>query len=108
MSLVASFAAFARSRIFDEAIDVSAFVVFRQIFRDRVAVGSDEEEAVAILPFLHLITGADPAPAMLAEFGFLVGIKVARAQRSADVFDVGGEAEDDRLGHFRLRMGRRA
>src|SRR6185436_20241965 len=60
--------------ILHQAVRVQAFVPFGQVLRDRHALGRDEQQAVAVLVLLHLVTGADPA----AELGLRgrIGIEV--------------------------------
>src|SRR5438034_10115923 len=60
----------------------------------------DEQQAVAVLPFLHLVARADPA----AQLGLRlrVRIQVARAQRPPDLLDVLRHALDHRSDERRV------
>src|SRR5262249_55871667 len=101
-------AALARRRVLDEAVYVPAFMILRQILGDRHPLRRHEEEAVAILPLLHLVARTDPAPAMLAQLRFLVGVEVARTERPTHLLDIRGEAEHDRLRRLGIGMAARA
>ena len=72
---------FIRMGIFDQAINLSTFVIFGQIFGDGHAIFIGEEQSVAIFPLLHLVTSAHPAP-FLRLFLF-VGVEITGAQRPA-------------------------
>lgn len=53
--------AFDRGRIGDHAVDFSSFMTFRQILRNWQAILTHKQETVAVLIYLHLVTGTDPA-----------------------------------------------
>lgn len=52
--------ALVRRWVFDQAIDLAALVVLWQVLRYRKTFRITEEQSVAVLPLLHLLTGADP------------------------------------------------
>src|SRR5436190_20476372 len=72
-------AALVRVRVLDDAVGLAPLVVLRQMLGDRKAFLVHEQQAVAVLVFLHLVARADPA----AELGLFlgVGIEVTGAQR---------------------------
>ena len=105
--LMAGFAAFVGGGVFDQAVDLAAFVVFREVLRDGKPFGSDEEEAVAVFVLFHFIAGADPFPAAF-EFRLFVGVKIAGAERTAEFVHVSGKAVDDRLCDATVRVARGA
>src|SRR5262249_5578421 len=78
-----------------------------QILGDRQPLRGGEKQTVAVLVTLHLITGADPAPAVLIQLLLLVWIEVARTQRFAQQVEVQRESLDDRVANLGIRMGRR-
>src|SRR5690606_15701030 len=59
-----------------------------------------EEQSVTVLPLLHFFAGTDPRAA-LGLLG-LVLVEVARAERTADLVDVLGEADHEELGDLAL------
>ena len=85
-----------------DPIGVPPLVPLGQVLGDGQPVGSDEEQAVAVLVLLHLVAGADPAA--LLGLGGRIRIEVARAERLADLFDVAGEARHHGLGHGPVGM----
>ena len=89
-------------RVFDQAVDLAAFVVFWQVLGNRKTFRIAEEQSMAVLVLLHLLAGADPG-AGLRLLG-LVLVEVAGAQRLADLVDVLGEADDEELGDLALRV----
>src|SRR5579884_4298642 len=97
---------FVRRRIGDQTVDLSAFVVLREILGDRHAVLPHEQEAVAILVDLHLVAGADPSPQL--GLRLLVLVKITWAERFSQFIHVRGQALDDRLGHGGIGMKRRS
>src|SRR5262249_50444739 len=88
-------AALVRHRVPHEAIGLPTLVILGQVLGDRQALLVHEQEAVAVLVLLHLVTRADPA----AQLGFFLRIRVevAGAQGLADLLDVDGEALDHGL-----------
>src|SRR5207249_7477608 len=72
-------AALGGRRILDDPVRVPALVVLGEVLGDGEALRRDEQQAVAVLPFLHLVARADPA----AQLGLRlrIRIEVARAQR---------------------------
>ena len=67
---------------------------------------SHKEQSMAVLIDLHIIAGANPR-AMLDLF-FLAWVEAARAERSADVIDILGEAKDHGFGDPLFRVRERA
>src|SRR5262245_104997 len=67
-----------RSWIADNSIRFSPVVIHRQVLCHRLSFRSHEQQAVAVLVDLHIVTGAYPGA--MFHFGFLVGIEAARAQ----------------------------
>ena len=98
--------AFFRRRIRDDAVTLTAFMIFRQVLGNRHAVLPDEEQAMAIFIDLHLVAGAHPASQL--GFGLLVRIKVARAEGFAQFVHVGGKAQHDRISDGLIRVHGRA
>src|SRR5262245_58674230 len=94
-----------RVRVLHDPVRLAPLVILRQVLRDRHALRSDEEQAVAVLPLLHLVARADPAPVL--RLGGGIRIEVARAERPAHRLDVVGEAVDDGLGHAAVGVERR-
>src|SRR5207248_5778772 len=92
--------------VLDDAIDFASFVPFRQVLCDRKTFRITEEHSMAVLVLLHLVAGADPR-ALLRLFR-LVLVEVAGAQRLADLVDVLGEADDEKLRDLALWMQVRA
>src|SRR5690349_18629846 len=66
-----------------------------QVLRDRQTGWCYEQEAVAVLPLLHLIAGTHPAPAVLLQLSLLVRIEVAWAQRATHLLQVGSKPLDN-------------
>src|SRR5262249_27892678 len=73
------------------------------MLRDGQALGRDEEQAVTVLPLLHLVARADPSAKL--GLGLWVRIEVARAQGPSDQLDVACETFHDGLGHRHVRVG---
>ena len=88
--------AFIRSLIRDDAVTVTALVIFRQVLSDGHAVLADKQQAMAIFVNLHFVASADPTP--LFGFSLFIGIKVARTQGFAEFVDMSGQAENHRVG----------
>ena len=63
--------------VFDQAVDLAAFVPFRQVLGDRKTFRITEEQSMAVLVLLHLLAGADPGAAL--GFRGLVLVEIARA-----------------------------
>src|SRR5262245_39261013 len=91
--------------ILHETVGRATFVVFRQVLRDGQALRRYEEQAVTVLPLLHLVAGTDPAPKL--GLGLRVRIEVARAEGPPDLLDVARETFHHGLGHRHIRMERR-
>lgn len=100
--LVLQRAAFGGSGVGDEAVDLTPFVIFRQVLRDRHALLVYEQEAVAVFVDLHFVAGADPAPEL--RLGLLVLVEVARTERLAELIHMGRQALDHGLRDGRGRM----
>src|SRR5262245_13001768 len=88
--------------ILHQAVRRATFVILGQVLRDGQTLRRDEEQAVAVLPFLHLVAGADP-PAKLG-LGLWIRIEVARAEGPPDLFDVARETFHHGLGHRHVRV----
>src|SRR5262249_9784187 len=93
-------------RVLHEPVGSASLVVLGQVLGDGKPLRRDEQQAVAVLPLLHLVAGADP-PAQL-RLGLRIGVEVAGAERSPHQLDVAREPLDDRLGHRHVRMERGA
>ena len=70
-------AAFVGVLVLDQAVDLAAFVPFRQVFGDRKTFRITEEQSMTVLVLLHLLAGADPGAAL--GFRRLVFVEIARA-----------------------------
>src|SRR5207248_1427669 len=88
--------------VLDDAVDFASFVPFRQVLCDRKTFRITEKHSMAVFVLLHLVAGADPRAA--GRFFRLVLVEVAGAQRLADLVDVLGEADDEKLRDLALRM----
>jgi hypothetical protein len=99
-------AAFVRGWIEHDAIALTALMSFGQVLSNREPIFPDEQQAVTIFIDLHFIAGADPPP----ELGLrlFIWIIIAGTERLSQFVDVCGETFDDRVGHLRIWMKRRA
>jgi hypothetical protein len=66
--------------VFDQTINLAAFVACGEILGDRQPRFIDKKEAVAIFPLFHLIAGTKPTSAF--NFLLFIGIEITRAQRA--------------------------
>src|SRR5438309_5002881 len=98
--------ALVRGGILHDAVGLAPLVILREVLGDRHAFRVDEEQAVAVLPLLHLLAGADPPP----ELGLFLGVRieVAGAERTTNFFDMPGKALDHGLGPAHVGMETRA
>src|SRR5262245_15746673 len=82
-------------------------MAFRQVLGDRQPLRGDEQQAVTVFPFLHLVAGAKPPAPVLLKLLTLVRVEVAGAEGSPHFLQVGGQPLDDRLRHPRVGVRRR-
>ena len=92
-----------RRGIFHQPVTLPPFMILREVLGYRHPVRRHEQQAVTILPLLHLVAGADPLAAA-GHFGLLVGVEVAGTQRPAQFVEIHSQAGHHRVGNRGIGM----
>ena len=101
-----SLAPLARRRVRDDAIRLPTVMVLGKVLRDGQPFRRDEQQAVAELVTFHLVAGAEPLRAT-RDFGLLVRVEIARAERPTELVGPLGPAPSERLACGILILGPR-
>ena len=95
-------ASFVGLGVADQAVDLAALVVVGEMLGDGKTFLIAEEQSMAVLPSLHLFTGADPGGGL--DLLLLVFVEVARTEGTSQLIDVLGEPDNEKLCDFLPRM----